>query len=138
MRGVVAALLLVAGLLAWGLTSEVKKNSQLGGQVDQLTKKLTDKSRLEDLQLQEKCAEQAKKVFNEYFLKNPPPGELDTDEYQSHYNTKLGKCFMQIESIRMLNQPGLVGTMSIHRFLADAYKRRVYADYMWTSRKDKK
>jgi hypothetical protein len=142
MRGVIAALLLVVAVLAWGLTSEVKKNSQLRGQVEQLTKKLTDKSRLEDLQLQEKCAEQAKKVFNEYksaplpniYLKNPQPRELDT-EYQSHYNAKLGKCFMEIKST-ILDQQG--GDASFNRFLADAYERRVYADYMWNSRKDKK
>ena len=141
MRGVIAALLLVVAVLAWGLTSEVKKNSQLRGEVEQLTKKLTDKSRLEDLQLQEKCAEQAKKVFNEYksaplpniYLKNPQPRELDT-EYQSHYNAKLGKCFMEIKST-ILDQQG--GDASFNRFLADAYERRVYADYMWTSRKTK-
>ena len=78
MRAVIAALLLVAGVLAWQLTSEVKKNSQLRGEVEQLTKKLTDKSRLEGLQLQEKCAEQAKKVFNEFVSKNAPQ-KLDLD-----------------------------------------------------------
>ena len=143
MRGVIAALLLVVAVLAWGLTSEVKKNSQLRGQVEQLTKKLTDKSRLEDVQLREKCAEQAKKMFNEYkseplaniFLKDPQPRELDTG-YQSHYNAKLGKCFMEITSTTIFDQLG--GDASFYRFLADAYERRLYADYMWTSRKDKK
>src|SRR5215470_10222438 len=128
MRGVIAALLLVVAVLAWGLTSEVKKNSQLRGQVEQLTKKLTDKSRLEDLQLQEKCAEQAKKVFNEYksapspniYLKDPQLEELYT-EYQSHYNAKLGKCFMEIKST-VLEQQG--GGAYFYRFLADAYERR--------------
>ena len=138
MRAVIAALLLVAGVLAWQLTSEVKKNSQLRGEVEQLTKKLTDKSRLEGLQLQEKCAEQAKKVFNEFVSKNAPQKlDLDLDNYQSHYNTKLGKCFVHIRSTRMFNQPGPV-TMSINRFLMDAYEQKVYAGYSWMSRLDKK
>ena len=87
MRAVIAALLLVAGVLAWQLTSEVKSNWQLRGQ-------LADKSRLESLQLKEKCAQQAEKLFNALAREDPPRELLDTDDYQSHYNAKLAKCFI--------------------------------------------
>ena len=127
MKAVVAGLLVVVGVLAWCLTSEVANNGQLRGQ-------LVDKSKLESLQMQGKCAEQAKKVFHALGYKDAQQnGNADT--YQSHYNTKFGKCFLAIESMNVTTNPG---TQFINRVLLDAFEQREYAEYTWMSRKDKK
>jgi len=134
MKAIAAGLLVVVGVLAWRLTTEVAHNGLMRGELDQLTGQLADKSKLESLQLQEKCAEQAKKVFHSLGYKDTQQN-LNTDVYQSHYNTKLGKCFMAVESTNMTTSPG---TQFTNRILLDAFEQREYAEYTWMSRKDKK
>lgn len=134
MKAIAVGLLVVVGVLAWRLTIEVANNGQLRQELEQLTGQLADKSKLENLQLQEKCAEQAKKVFHALGYKDVQQG-LNTDAYQSHYNTKLGKCFMAVESTNMTTTPG---TLFINRVLLDAFEQREYAEYTWMSRNDKK
>lgn len=134
MKAIVAGLLVVVGVLAWRLTAEVTHNGLMRGELEQLTGQLANKSKLENLQLQEKCAEQAKKVFHALGYKDTQQN-LDTDIYQSHYNTKLGKCFMAVESTNITTSPG---TQFTNRILLDAFEQRAYAEYTWMSRKDKK
>ena len=134
MKAIAIGLLVVVGALAWRLTIEVENSGQLRHELEQITERLAHKSRLENLQLQEKCAEQAKKVFHALGYKDVQQS-LNTDAYQSHYNTTLGKCFMAIESTDMTTAPG---TAFINRVLLDAFEQREYAEYTWMSRKDKK
>lgn len=134
MKTIVAGLLVVVGILSWRLTAEVAQKGLLRGELEQLTGQLADKSKLESLQFQEKCAEQAKKVFHALGYKDEQQN-LNTDIYQSHYNTKIGKCFMAVESTNMTTSPG---TQFTTRILLDAFEQREYAEYMWMSRKDKK
>jgi hypothetical protein len=73
------------------------------------------------------CKAQAEKEFQK-------GGWNDTEAwYQNHYNTKLKKCLMLIESRGRL---GAQGTKSLT--LPDAYEGRVYATYFWVSDKVKK
>ena len=57
---------------------------------------------------------------------------LTTSDYQSHYNTKLGKCLMLIEATRSFGKE-----ISNSKLLTDAFERRVYAYYLWTSKEGK-
>lgn len=52
---------------------------------------------------------------------------------QSHYNTKLGKCLMLVETTDMLGPQA-----STTAYMMDANERRQYATYLWISRQDKK
>jgi len=55
-------------------------------------------------------------------------------DYQSHYNTKLGKCLMLVETTDMLFGSQFTTTA----YVMDANERRQYATYGWTSRQGKK
>src|SRR5262249_44527238 len=91
------------------------------------------------LDQQERCAQQARRAFQEIQAetrtvdKKWGSQELSSD-YQSHYNTKIGKCLMLVESTSSLSW----GETSTAAYLIDAYERRQYAYYLWSSRKDKK
>jgi len=96
-------------------------------------------SHTQSLDLQATCAAQAKKAFLEWDaeskkseLFNMEPLELSND-YQSHYNTKLKKCLILIESSSWLAK-----TQTITVYLSDAYERRIYASYIWNSHPTKK
>jgi hypothetical protein len=54
-------------------------------------------------------------------------------DYQSHYDTKIGKCLMLVETSDLVN-----GETSNTAYLIDANERRPYATYVWMSRKGKK
>jgi hypothetical protein len=88
----------------------------------------------QSLDLQATCAAQARKAFYEWdaeLKKSELPDmkalELSND-YQSHYNTKLKKCLILVESSRWLAK-----TQTVTVYLSDAYERRIYASYIWYS-----
>src|SRR6185503_14704258 len=58
--------------------------------------------------------------------------EFVSSDYQNHFNTKIGKCLILIE--RTLQQ-GKIGTTIVS--LWDAYEKRTYASYHWSSRENK-
>lgn len=91
------------------------------------------------LDQQERCAMQAKRSFQEIQANDSAEqkqvgGQRLSADYQSHYNTKTGKCLMLVETTDMLAG----GTSSTTAYLLDANERRQYATYLWMSRKDKK
>ena len=90
-------------------------------------------ARSQSLDLQERCASQARKAFQE--LENDFKTESadktlgtvhGTNNYQSHYNTKLKRCLMLINRSDYFSA---VGTQSNQWFLVDANERRFYATY---------
>jgi hypothetical protein len=91
------------------------------------------------LDQQERCAMEAKRSFQEIQAhdlaeQKQVGGQRTSADYQSHYNTKTGKCLMLVETTDMLAG----GTSSTTAYLMDANERRQYATYLWMSRKDKK
>lgn len=80
------------------------------------------------LDLQAKCAEQAKKAFERTGL-----GEKDLAGYQNHYSNKFNRCFVEIESTAPLGA-NFVTTKT----LLDAFEEKVYGLYMWKSDNVKK
>jgi len=115
-------LLLIALALTWLLGTEMTTSRDQRDQIQKLTISLAEKSRREDFELQEKCALQTEKMFRELGYK---PGGPALN--QSHYNAKLNKCFMLVETINTTNH----GTGFHYKFLIDAYEQRGYAEYEW-------
>jgi hypothetical protein len=87
------------------------------------------KSQSNSLEYQEKCAEQARKTFDDLGYK---PRKMAV--YENHYNAKFNKCFMLIENTDATYAP----TIWTHRSLLDAYEGKVYGDYSWHTVKGKK
>ena len=65
--------------------------------------------------------------------KGPLSGNMLSSDYSGRYNTKLGKCLMLIEATRSFGKE-----ISNSKLLTDAFERRVYAYYLWTSKEGKK
>jgi hypothetical protein len=85
------------------------------------------------LQEQAICAKQAKIAFQEWNASGKKDLKPINDDYQSHYNKKLDKCFVSIETT------DLVGKQSVTTaVLLDAFERRLFAQYGWSSEENKK
>jgi hypothetical protein len=119
-----AALLVVAGLIA---SSALLVAS-------------TIPARAQTLDDQERCASQAEKAFREWERDNktgPLAGfskPLSSD-YESHFNTKMKKCLILIESTDSVTGTGNTSNSAL---LMDAFERHVYANYSWVSSQTKK
>jgi hypothetical protein len=88
-------------------------------------KTLQARPKTNPLELQEKCAKQAALLFKEDGWK----AQKDhIASFGSHYNTKLNRCFIEIEDF---NQ---VGTNSVTtKSVIDAFEGKPYGAYMWKS-----
>ncbi len=91
------------------------------------------------LDLQATYAVQGKRAFDEWeseFGRGATTAGLTyktiSRDYQSHYNSNLKKCFVLVQTNRMLGEDSIVSV-----YLADAYERRTYADYLWIWRENK-
>jgi hypothetical protein len=80
----------------------------------------------QSLQEQEMCAKQARAAFNEEKREG-------LSDYQNHFNTKLKKCLMLIETTAADG-----GRPHVSAMLIDANERRVYAAYYWYNAHGKK
>ena len=124
MKVAVVVLLAIVLALVWGLTTEMVTNRQQQSQITELTSKLGDRTTRENLELQEKCALQAERVFKRLGYKESVPQNGVFGTYQSHYNAKLNKCFMTLDSTT--TNPD---TEFNFKFLFDAYEQRGYGEY---------
>ena len=81
------------------------------------------------LEYQEKCAEQARKSFNEMGYK-----PKDLAGYENHYNSQFNKCFIMVQNTDTTYSP----TIWTHKSLSDAYEGKTYGEYSWHTIKNKK
>ncbi len=82
-------------------------------------------ARGQSLQEQAICAAQAEKAYQQYNNAGSLPGfKLETGGYESHYNTKLNKCFILTSQIVEYN-----GQTMMTEQLSDAFERHVFANY---------
>ena len=109
-------LVFIVAALGWHLRDERATIIQQQSEIVQLTAKIADKSARENLELQDKCASQADKVFRQlgYSLSK------DMASNQSHFNVKMNKCFMSFSV--------LTGG-SLSKYLIDAFEQRGYAEF---------
>jgi hypothetical protein len=96
------------------------------------TQTTPDKSRRENLDLQERCGTQAQKVFKQWQAENEAEGkrwklpsnmQTVSADYQSHYNAPLNRCFMTVLDT--------MSNGSTSKWLIDAFESRQYAFYFW-------
>ena len=83
----------------------------------------------QSLDLQEMCASQARKTFQETEsdYKNQPSlveGTIVSNAYQSHYNTRLDRCLMELDRVKLVGSEFWTTSE-----LIDAAERREYAFY---------
>jgi hypothetical protein len=71
--------------------------------------------------LDEKCAQQALRTFNEEKVNFQGGGT-----YTNHYNRNLNKCFVYIELRGVF-----YGEPQSEKLLEDAYEHKIYAIYWW-------
>ncbi len=117
MKFIIAALLVFVVGLAWLLNAEMTTSRERQDQIEQLKLRLADKSRRENLELQEKCALQAERMFRRLGYEG---------SYESHYNAERNKCFMTVDVA------GTLRPLRITKFLYDAYEQREYAAFQLT------
>lgn len=94
----------------------------------------------QSLDQQARCAQQAARAFAELDAENRADMQKMgtgrsriSGDYQSHYNVKLGKCLMFVETTDMLGAQFVTSA-----YVRDAYERRQYATYVWMSSDVKK
>jgi hypothetical protein len=111
----------LVAILVLGLASQIYLNRGLSKELD-----LRNASDL--LSLQEKCNEQAKKIaFSPNYRVIPAAGIRTYQEYQSHYNPKLKKCFAAIRTSSDKGSEALNYRISF----IDPIENRDYGSYMW-------
>ena len=128
MRVAVGVLLVALAVLAMGLIHERQRNEDRSKQVAELTSRLSEKASRERLELQEKCALQAEKVFRSMGYK------LQSDGLQSHYHPQKGHCYMVVAPFPISRADGSI-FKSV--FLLDAYEQKSIANYAWGSQTGK-
>ena len=115
---VMLALLGVA-LLALGV---MFKRQQ--GQIATLTSQLADRTAVNKLELQQKCADRARTAFKDLTV-------TARDSYENHYNASLNKCFINVEQISVVPR----GDVTIMVGLYDAFENKKYASLIVMSDK---
>lgn len=81
-----------------------------------------------NLDLQAKCATQARSVFREQGW-----DKEQLASYTNHYHRKLNKCFIEISNTAMHNN-----VPSANIALQDAFEGRPYGEYAWVNPQQKK
>jgi len=110
------------------------KIDQLEKQNRELTAKLEATSRQEPLSLKISCAKQALAEFERGgWNKLATPRHMAS--LTNHYNSKLGKCFMEIEDTDFT---AIAHGTAINKIVSDAFEGKVYGEYVWFSDKKKK
>ena len=137
----IAALLVVAVVLLGAML--YRQNAALVSQqqvIDQLQRRRPSTvegkpsephaTSLEYLALQGKCAEQSKREFTSAGYK---PDNMAS--YENHFNLKLNKCLMFVESIDSSRPKSGIFT---NKSVSDAFEGKAFATYIWHSVEGKK
>ncbi len=86
-----------------------------------------------DIDLQIKCASQAKTFFD-YFITDPESKK--TAELANHYNAKLNICFALVKQY-IQTGTGASFSAGTQKDLYDAVEKKVYGSYSWMSQPPK-
>jgi hypothetical protein len=95
-------------------------------------------ARSESLGIQERCASEARKAFQELEDENKSKYNQSTliqgggSDYQSHYNRKLDRCLILINRRSVLPLATDLSDQQRQSVLVDANERRYYANYVET------
>ena len=123
MKLAITILFVAVATLGWRLYGLTVQFQSVRLELLKLNAARSEENRIGKFRLTEKCAKQAKSVFNSLGYQDTPDGYAG-DTYQSHYNKLAGKCFVAIT--RAFSSDG-----TIDRVLLDAFEQRKYAEYRW-------
>lgn len=123
-------LVLVVGLLGILLYSKNVLIASQRSQIEDLKGKLDSKSKVDNIELQEKCSKQAQEAFRRDGFETK-----GLDWFTNHYSQKLNKCFVLYHTTDAKATPG---TVLENDLLSDAFEGKVYGHYLWQSDKVKK
>jgi hypothetical protein len=115
------------GLLLYSNTAELRKQQQ---RVDGISAKLESLPKTASFDFQERCAKQATEEFRRQGY-----ATHQMADFTNHYNSKLNKCFMEIQETDAKTVRGSILTL---KQLADAFEGKVYGNYIWSTQKNKK
>jgi hypothetical protein len=121
-----AVAVVILCLFAYSQTAALRQQRQ---QIRELTTKLDSAPKTASLELQEKCARQAREEFKTYWEFR------ESADFTDHYNTKLNKCFILIQFVDTKTVSGDIWT---YKELFDAFEGKDYAEYDWKMDKLKK
>ena len=84
------------------------------------------------IELQEKCAKQAKAAFDNMSFQ-----DRTLASFSNHYNVKLNRCFIETEQDIVIypSAPDIIWT---YKFVTDAYEGKDFGSYVWHTDKVKK
>lgn len=107
------------GSLAWAV-SEMTSIGKLHDENSRLQASLADKTKMENATLSRECSDKAEQVYKS--------GGYNTnsawDSYVSHYDPKLSKCFIQVQTGNQIGD-----NFFTMKMLFDAYDGRSYGNY---------
>jgi hypothetical protein len=131
MRTAITFLLVVVcvslGLFTYRQAAALRQQRE---ELQQLNAKFEAMSKNATLDFQEKCAKQAREEFKLYGW-----DKHEMADVSNHYNAKLNKCFMQIQDT---DAKTVRGTIVTSKTISDAFEGKVYANYIWSTQKNKK
>ncbi|HVO11065.1 MAG TPA: hypothetical protein VMX54_10040 [Vicinamibacteria bacterium] len=93
-----------------------------------LSGKLEEGRNKTSLELQAKCAEQARKTFQQEGY-----DKRQMADYTNHYSSPISRCFVEIRNTRVYGD-----TTWTYRYVVDAFEGKEYGTYMWHTEKGKK
>lgn len=129
MKFAIALVLICVAVLAFVSHSQSVALRQQGKKVEELAAKIeSDSKPTVGLELQERCAKQALEEFKHEGLIGKPMAD-----FQNHYNSKLGKCFVEVAYTE-----AKAGDFFTSKTLVDAFEGKVYGTYMWSNPTKKK
>ncbi len=130
MKAALVLLFILAVVLAWQLNSQKRTTAEQSKRLDELSARLEVKPKMASLELQEKCARQAREQYRlDGWEKEKMAG------FSTHYNQDLNRCLMLIENTDAKTSSGTIWT---NKTLVDAFEGKVFGTYMWHSDKVKK
>jgi cell division protein FtsL len=125
------ALIVIIAILGYRLFSNNAVLTDQQRQIHELNTKIEEKAKTISLELQQQCSKQAREEYAENGWKKEPIAS-----YTNHYNTKMNKCFMLIESTTPTKPSD--GTFFVTKLLFDAFEGKSYGEWEWQSDKAKK
>jgi hypothetical protein len=119
-----AIFVLVVAVIGLGILAYFQEASlrELREKVEHVPKKAT-------LELQEKCARQARQDFIQLGWDKDPLAS-----FSNHYNERLNKCFMLLADT---DYKTAAPDVFHNKHLEDAFEGKVFGEYSWKSQKDK-
>lgn len=135
----VAICVLVGIGTAYGVKIQSDRLDAVKIELDNIKKTISDYPRIDEMEMQSRCAREAKSEFEELEKKNKEllsGSKIDLytfGNYSSHYNHKLKKCFLMTEYAGSLN-----GAPTENKSLIDAIEKKGYASYAWMNNDGKK